>query len=243
MNYFIVFLILIALSVSSLFVFGPRRFRKRAGLILEYTRQKGYRLANPSIAEIASTASWREALTNSSLRSFIKGSEGIADIEGFEQGTDDPFAFTCSLRSKEVMIFDFTVLSKRADDKGSSLRYKVAKIKNEGLPRFSLGRHSVVHAVETVVDKILGKPKSSIDVDPGRFPEFAKHYWLKGSDSGGVFAFLSPQKLQFLENTRLKGIIATNSNYLVYFESGGLLRENDFDSFIATAETIVANLL
>jgi hypothetical protein len=66
---------------------------------------------------------------------------------------------------------------------------------------------------------------------------------LKGSDSGGGFNFLSPQKTGFLESTNLKGVIATNSDYLVYFESGSLLSENDFASFIPTVETIVANLL
>jgi hypothetical protein len=37
--------------------------------------------------------------------------------------------------------------------------------------------------------------------------------------------------------------MATNANYLVYFEDGVLGEENDFDSFIARVETIAANML
>jgi hypothetical protein len=236
-------LILIASLLIQLLVFGPRTFRKRIAFISEYTARKGYRLANPSIMQIASTASARDLLTNPSLKSYVKGSEGITDIEGLERGTDDPFAFTCSMRSKEVMIFQLSVSSQTTDDKGQSLSYKVAKIANEALPRFSLGRHSVVNAVQNVVDKMVGKPKSNIDVDPRNFPEFAKHYWLKGADSSAVLAFLSPAKLTFLGNTQLGGTIATNSHYFVYFESGSLRSEHDYDSFIATAEKLVANVL
>jgi hypothetical protein len=209
----------------------------------EYTARKGYRLANPSIMQIASTSSARELLTNPSLKSYVKGSEGITDIEGLERGTDDPFAFTCSMGTKDVMVFQLSVSSQRSDDKGRSLSYRVAKIANEGLPRFSLGRHSVVNAVQNVVDKMVGKSKSNIDVDPRNFPEFAKHYWLKGADSSGVLAFLSPEKITFLGNIQLEGTIATNSHYFVYFESGSLRSEQDYDTFIATVEKLVTNVL
>jgi len=239
----IALLALVASLVIQLFVSGPRKFRNRAKMVTEYTTKKGYRLANPSIAQITNNSSARDILTNSSLRSYIKGSEGITDIEGLERGTDDPFAFTCSMHSKDVMIFDLSVSSQRADDKGNDVHYKVAKIATQGLPRFSLGRHSVVNAVQNVVDKMIGKPKSSIEVDPRTYPEFAKHYWLKGSDSGPILAFLSPGKITFLGNTKFEGIIATNSQYFVYFESGRLQSDKDCDTFIATVETLVSNLL
>jgi hypothetical protein len=177
------------------------------------------------------------------LQSYVKGSDGITDIEGLERGTDDPFAFSCSIGSKEVMIFELSVSSQRTDDKGRAVHYKVAKIANDALPRFSLGRHSAANAVQDLVDKLAGKPKSNIDVDPNNFPEFAKHYWLKGEDSGAVLAFLSPEKITFLGNTKLEGTIATNSHYFVYFELGGLRGENDYDTFISTVEKLVANLL
>ena len=200
-------------------------------------------MANSSIARITGSSSARDILTNPSLKSYVKGSDGITDIEGLERGTDDPFAFTTSMRSKEVMIFELSMSSQRTDDKGRAVHYKVAKIANEGLPRFSLGRHSVVNAVQNLVDKMTGKPKSSIDVDPSSFPEFATHYWLKGADRGAVLGFLSPEKITFLGNTKLVGIIATNSQYIVYFELGSLRSENDYDTFIATAEKLAANLL
>ncbi len=239
----IIVLFLLASLLIQLLVSGPRQFRKRAKFLSEYTARKGYRLANSSIAQITGSSSARDILTNPSLKSYVKGSDGITDIEGLERGTDDPFAFTTKMRSKEVMIFELSVSSQRADDKGNAIRYKVAKIANEGLPRFSLGRHSVVNAVQNLVDKMTGKPKSSIDVDPSSFPEFAKHYWLKGADRGAVLAFLSPEKMTFLGNTKLEGIIATNSQYFVYFELGSLRSENDYDTFIATVEKLAANLL
>src|SRR4030088_873244 len=115
----IVVLFLLASLLIQLLVFGPRQFRKRTKLISDYIAKRGYRLLNPSIMQISSTSSARDLLTNPSLKSY-----GIG--------------------SKEVMIFELSVSSQRTDDKGRALRYKVAKIANEGLPRFSLGRHSVV---------------------------------------------------------------------------------------------------
>jgi hypothetical protein len=243
----IIFLIVAASSLILPFLFGPRKFRKRAKLISDYTQNKGYALANPSLVQTATTSSARELIANPSFRSFIKGSEGITDIEGLERGEDDPFAVTCNLRSKEVMIFELSVASRRTDDKGQNLRYKVAKIRSVGLPQFSLGRNSVVHTVQNVVDKIARKPKSDIDLDAGNTDpkiasEFEKHFWLKGSDRGAILTFLSSAKLQFLESAKLPGVIATNANYMVYFEPGSLRNEGDFDSFIATAEKIVATL-
>jgi hypothetical protein len=236
-------LALIASLLIQLLVFGPRQFRKKTKFLPEYAAKKGYRLANPSVAQMSDSSSAKEILTNQSLKSYVKGSDGITDIEGLEKGTDDPFAFTCTLRSKDVMIFELSVSSQRADDKGQSIHYKVAKIADARLPRFSLGRHSVVHAVENLVNKVAGKPQLSIEVDPRTFPEFAKHYWLKGPDSGAVLAFLTPGKLTFLGNTKIAGVIATNSQYFVYFESGMLRKENDYDTFIATLDNLVANLL
>jgi hypothetical protein len=121
-------------------------------------------------------------------------------------------------------------------------------IKNAGLPRFSLGRNSAVHNVINVVDRIVGKPQSDIHLDPRNADPniasaFEKHFWLKGSDRSAILAFLGSGKLQFLESAKLLGVIATNANYMVYFEDGTLRSEADFDLFIATAEKIVANLL
>jgi len=239
----IVVLILIAWFLIKLLVFGPRQFGKKANLLTEYAARKGYRLANPSLAQISGNSSARDLLTNPSLRSYVKGSEGITDIEGLERATDDPFALTCSIRSKEAMIFNVSVSSQRADSTGSAIHYKVAKIAHDGLPRFSLGKRSVVSTVLNVVDKMVGKPEKIIDVDPRNFPEFAKHDWLKGSDSAAVLSFLSPEKIHFLENANLAGVIATNSHYLVYLEDGSLTSENDYDTFIANVEKLVTNLL
>src|ERR1700731_4234462 len=191
----IIFLILIASGVISIFVFGPRKVQKRAKLISDYTQNNGYALANASLVQMATTSSARELMTNPSFRSFVKGSEGITDIEGLERAKDDPFAVTCNQRSKEVMIFDVSVDSQRTDDRPTDLNYKVAKIRSAGLPRFSLGRNSVVHSVLNVVDSMVGKPKSDIHLDPRNVnpntaSEFEKHFWLKGSDRAAILTFL-----------------------------------------------------
>jgi hypothetical protein len=238
----IAILFIVGSLALQLLVSGPRQFRKRAKLLTEYTAKRGYRLANPSIAQITNSSSVRDILTNPSLKSYVKGSEGIENIEGLERGTGGPFAFTCNLGSKEAMIFELSVSSQRSDDHGSSLQYKVAKIAHAGLPQFSSGKDSVVHTVLNVVEKMTGKPALSIEVDPRISPQFAKHCWLKGPDSGAVLAFLSPEKMSFLENANLAGTIATNSHYFVYFESGSLRTEQDYDTFIGTVDKLAANI-
>jgi len=93
------------------------------------------------------------------------------------------------------------------------------------------------------VDKMIGKPKSTIEVDTRTYPEFAKHYLRTGSDSFPILSFLYSGKIKFLGNTKFEGIIATNSQYFVYFESGRLQSDKDCDAFIATVENLVSNLL
>jgi len=243
MNYFIaVMALLFFVPVLYGLAKGPSKFRKQAKQIIQYTSKKGYVLANPSVSQIADSSAM-ELLKNPAFKSFVKGSEDIGGIREFENGTEDPFAFTCILRSKEVMIFNFSVPTQSANTQSGSINYKVAKIKNPGLPRFHLGKHSIVDTVENIVDKIAGKPKSDIHVDPQQFPEFSEHFWLKGPDGTSVLTFLSADKIRFLESAKLKGTLATNAVYLVYFEFGIMRSESDFDSFIATAESIIASLL
>jgi hypothetical protein len=66
---------------------------------------------------------------------------------------------------------------------------------------------------------------------------------LNGVDGTAVLAYLSPEKITFLGNTKLEGTVATNSHYFVYFELGMLRSENDYDTFISTVEKLVTNLL
>jgi hypothetical protein len=247
-NLVIVFLIIVALNAILLFVSGPRKFRKRAKFLSVYTQSKGYALANEPLVQAATTASMRELRANPSFVSFIKGSEGITDIEGLEKGKDDPFAVICNVRGKEVMIFNLKVDSRRTDDRATNLNYRVAKIRCAGLPRFSFGRNSIVHTILSAVDRAVGKVQSDIhldarNADPNGASAFEKHFWLKGSDRDAILTFLSSAKLQFLASARLPGTVATNANYIVYFEDGRLRSEADFDSFIDTTDKIVANLL
>jgi hypothetical protein len=245
MNYFpLLVVLLFALSfilpmIFRLFSRGPR---DKARVVVGYAQKRGYVLVNPSLAQ-ALDSSRLEMLKNPALRNSIKASSDIADIEGLDNGTGEWFAFTCNLRSKEVTIFNLNVTSRRVGTSGGGIPYKVAKIRAAGLPRFSLGRNSVLHAMEDVVDKVAGASKPTIDADACQYPEFSTHFWIRGSDPAAVTAFLSADKIRFLETAKLEGILATNTNYLVYFEDGILLREQDFDVFIASVEKLVANIL
>jgi hypothetical protein len=226
-------------KIFRLFRSGPR---EKAAVVVKYAQKRGYVLVNPSIAQALDT-SRLEMLKNPALRNSIQASSDIADIEKLHDGTGDWLAFTCNLRSKEVTIFNLSVTSRRPDTRGGSIPYKVAKIRAAGLPLFSLGRNSALHTFENVVYKIAGASKPAIDLDAAQYPEFSEQFWIRGSDQAAVTAFLSGDKIRFLETAKLEGILATNVNYLVYFEDGVLLNEQDFDSFIARAETLVANLL
>jgi hypothetical protein len=244
MNYFpLLVVLLFALSfilpmIFRLFGRGPR---DKARVVVGYAQKRGYVLVNPSLAE-ALDSSPLEMLKNPALRNSLKASSDIADIEGLDNGTGEWFAFTCNLRSKEVTIFNLNVTSRRVGANGGGIPYKVAKIRAVGLPRFSLGRNSVLHTMEDVVDKVAGASKPTIAPDPRQYPEFSTHFWIRGSDPAAVTAFLSADKIRFLETAKLEGILATNANYLVYFEDGILLREQDFDVFIASVEKLVLNI-
>ena len=224
--------------IFRLFKRGPR---DKARVVVEYVLRRGYVLLNPSLAQTLDS-SRLEMMRNPALRNPTKASSDIADIEGLDNGTGDWLAFTCDLKSKQVTIFNLSKTSS-INSSGASIPYKVAKIRAAGLPRFSLGRNSVLHTVENVVGKMVGAPKTTINVDARQYPEFSAHFWIRGSDPGAVTAYLSHDKIRFLETAKLQGILATNANYLVYFEDGVLLSEKDFDSFIARVETLVTNML
>jgi hypothetical protein len=228
----------IAPIIFRLFRSGPREARA----VVEYTQKRGYALVNPALAR-ALDKSYLEMLKDPALRNSNKASLDISDIEKLHDGTGDWLAFTCNLGSKEVTIFNLSVTSRRADNTGGSIRYKVAKIKAAGLPRFSLGRNSALHTFENVVEKIAGASQPAVNLDARQYPEFSAHFWIRGSDPAAVTAFLSGAKIKFLEAANLQGTLASNANYLVYFEDGVLVTEQDFDSFIGRAETLVANLL
>jgi len=225
--------------IFRLFRPGPR---DKARSVVEYAQKRGFALVNPAIAQ-ALDNSLLQMLKNPTLRNSVRAASDVADIEGLENGTGDWLAFNCTLRSKEVTIFNFSASPRSVNTTGANIRYKVAKIRATGLPQFSMGRNSPIHTLENVVDKISGAAKQSIELDGSQYPEFVAHYWLRGSNRAAVTAFLSPDKIRFIETAKLEGTVATNANYLVYFENGVLLRDQDFDSFIATAEKIVGNIL
>jgi hypothetical protein len=217
---------------------GPRE----AKTVVEYAQKRGYALLNPGLAH-AVDMSPLEMMRDPTFANLERASLDISNIGKLDGGTGDWLAFTCNLRSKEVTIFNLAVTSRRADASGSNIHYKVGKIKAPGLPRFSLGRKSAMHTFEDAVDKLAHLSQPEIHVDARQYSTFAAQFWIKGPDAATVTAFLSGDKIRFLEASKLDGTLATNADYLVYFEAGKLVTEQDFDSFIAKAEAIAASLL
>ena len=107
------------------------RPRNKVRTILEYTRKRGYSLVNPSVAQ-AVDSSMLEILRNPALKSLVKASSDISDVDGLENDTGDWLAFTCNLHSKEVTIFNYSESSPRPDSSDRNICYKVAKIKAGG---------------------------------------------------------------------------------------------------------------
>jgi hypothetical protein len=245
MRYFTVWLVaFVVLPILWSLFRGRARFRKKALLIADYIQKRGYVLLNPSAATFADTPI-REIVKHLPAGGLTRASEGLTDIKTFERGTDDvALAMVCRLRGQEVTIFNFSSdpgINTANTASGGSVRYRVAKVRHEGLPLFSLGRHSIVEKVEKVVDHMVGIP--DLNLDQGNFPGFFRKYWLKGRDAAAVYAFLSPVKLEFLEREGVAGSIAANAQYLVYFEDGTMRTEEDYDRFIAVADGLIAHLL
>ena len=207
--------------VYRIFRGGPREMKG----VVEYTQKRGYALVNPALAQ-AVDLSPIEMMKNQTFVNLNRASLDIYDIQKLDRGTGDWLAFTCKLGSKEVTIFNLTIPSQRTDGRGSDLHHKVAKIKAAGLPRFSLARNSAMHTFENVVENIAHVPQAEIHLDARQYPNFAKHFWIRGSDAAAVTSFLSDGKIRFLETANLGGTLATNANYLVYFEDGKLQPPN-----------------
>jgi hypothetical protein len=243
-RFFLPAVLLFALSfiVPMIFRLFSRGPRDRARVVVEYAQKKGYALLNPSLAQ-ALDASRLDMLKDPALRNSIHASADITDIEELANGSGDWLAFTCELGSKEVTIFNLNVSFGTVNTRSPGVSYKVAKIRAGGLPQFSLGRNSALHTMENVVDRLTADTKPTVDLDAHIFPEFSAHFWIRGSDPAAVVEFLSAAKIRFLEATRLEGVLAANDRYLVYFENGILLKDEDFDTFIATVEQLVANML
>lgn len=216
--------------------------RDKARVVIDYAQKRGYALVNPSIGG-ALNASYREMLKDPALRNPIMASADIADIEELGNGTGEWLAFTCNLGSREVTIFNLNVTTHSYGSTSPGIPYKVAKIAAAGLPKFSLGRNSALHTVERMVGQITGQSKPIINLDAHLYPEFSAHSWISGPDPAAVAAFLSADKIRYLETAKLEGILAANAKYLVYFENGILLKDEDFDAFIARVEKLIANIL
>jgi hypothetical protein len=218
------------------------RFRTQSNAIANYVDAKGYVLLNPTAL---AAGSMMDLVKSASAAGHRCATDGITDIAPFNRGSADSVAaFIATLGGKEVTIFSFTVSgSTSTESSGGGSRYRVAKIRSAGLPRFSLGPHSAAEKMDRFYDYLTNAPSTSLD--RGEFPDFFKRYRMDGPDAVPVYGFLTPAKLRFLESANVAGIVASNGEYLVYYESE--VREpetpEEFDPFIGTVGSLVANLL
>ncbi len=241
---YVILLLVLGVFLPMIFGFFRSLFRnpsQKVTPVIEYVQKKGYRLVNPSASQIPGS-SVLEMLKNPALRNLVDASSDVADIDGLDHATGGWLALASNLRSREVTVFNCSTIGS-INANSRPIPHKVAKINAQGLPRFSLGKNSIVSTIQDVVGKMVGEPKLASDVDQRLYPDFSAHYWIRGSDAAAVSAFLSPEKLRFIETAKLPGILATNANYLVYFEDGTLRTEPDFDSFIVTVEKVIAGIL
>jgi hypothetical protein len=216
-----------------LFVLNVFRVRASSSQVRDYVRGKGYVLLNPPSTNTAGGSPVARAIS------------GLTGIDGLERSTEKgDTAFVCRLHGHDVTVFNATLSSSRVGATASDdVQYRVAKIPGAGLPRFSLGRHDAVELVQKLVDHLVQTPNTSLD--RGEHPAFFKKYWMKGPDGAVVYEFLTPPKLDFLAAKNLKGTLAANGPFLVYFESQrrAMHTAGEYDSFIAVVDDLVSHLL
>src|SRR5207245_11793904 len=145
---YIILPVVLSLLLPTIFGLFPNPTR-RVTPVIAYAQKNGYRLLNPSASQIPGS-SVLEMLKNPALRNLVDASSDVADIDGLDHATGGWLAFTSNLRSKAVAIFNCRTAGS-IHTNSRPLHYKVAKINAQGLPRFSLGRNSIVHTVQDVV--------------------------------------------------------------------------------------------
>src|SRR5690349_23028244 len=190
----------LGISVVLPIFFRMLRSPREVKTVIEYAQKRGYALVNPGLAH-AVDMSKLEMMRDPAFANLERASLDISNIAKLDRGAGDWLAFTCRLGSKEATIFNLSVTSRRGS--GAGINYKVAKIKAAGLPRFSLGRNSAMHTFESTVDKLAHLSQPEIRVDARMYPDFAANFWIKGPDAAAVTAFLSGDKIRFLEASKL----------------------------------------
>jgi hypothetical protein len=218
-------------------VFGSPA-RRHGAVVVEYVLKHGYQLLNPVLAQKLDE-SLLAMVNDPSVRDLARATSDIADVGMFGDGNDDWLAFRCELGSKQVTIFNFSQAPPLHGGSGP-VSYRVAKIRVDGLPRFSLEPRSVVTSVETLTGKLLHQPDSTIELAPASFDA---RYRLKGPDRGAVTDWFTSERMQFIEVERLPGSLASNAHYLVYWESTAMRTEADYDAFVAVVERVAMRFL
>jgi hypothetical protein len=227
--------------VSSMF-----RYRRWIRTLCAYAQKRSYTLLNPSLAKTLD-APMLEALRHVPAGGWVLGVAGITDIDTFKDGSNaGRLGFVCQVRSREVTIFNFQGRSSSVGH-GKSRKhvrgalYRVAKIRQPGLPHFSLARRSGLDELGRIVDRLVGEP--DLSVREGAAPDFFRKYSIRSREGRAVFAFLSAERQQFLQRRELCGSLGSNGEYLVYWESGQMHTEEEYDLFISTVDQLIAHLV
>ena len=124
MNHFFL-LMVVVFALTSLVPIIFRLFRPsprdKARSVVEYAQKRGFALINPAIAQ-AMNDSLLQMAKNPALRNSVRAASDLADIEGLENGTGDWLAFTYTLGSKEVTIFNFSANPRTVNTSGAYTR-------------------------------------------------------------------------------------------------------------------------
>src|SRR5215831_20000978 len=200
--------------------------RQHARVVVDYVAKHGYELLNPILAQKLDTPVL-DLMRDPELRDLARATSDITDIGRFADGNDDWLAFRCELGRRPVTIFNFTKAPPLHGDSGP-MSFRVAKIRIDGLPSFSLEPRSAATTVEALTGKLLHQPDETIDLAPG---SFGSRYWLRASDRTAVTGFFTAERIRFVETEKLPGTLASNAHYLVYYESMAMRSEADYDAF------------
>jgi hypothetical protein len=212
--------------------------RRHGRVVVDYVQRHGYQLLNPVLAQKLDV-SVLAMVNDPALRDLARATSDITDIDRFEDGNDDWLAFRCTLASTTVTIFNFSQAPPLHSDSGPA-SFRVAKIRVDGLPRFSLEPHSLATAVEALTGRLLHQLDVTIDLASG---SFGSRFRLRGSDRTAVADFFTPERIRFIEAEKLSGTLVSNAQYLVYYEATAMRSEADYDAFIAIVERIVGHFL
>ena len=232
-NIFVVVIALGTVQILLNFFLGIARQKKRSRFLSAYIQQRGYYFVNPDLHLLLAKPAG-QVMTIMNSKSIKRETDGITGIREFRERSKG-IGFHFDFFGRQMTIFDYAY-SAGTGSQASIISLRVAKLHVEGLPEFRLQR-------ETIVEKILDAAGISKKIVFSDRPEFSRTYHLSARSESEIRSFLTDQKIAYLENNPIQGEIVTNSEYIVYCETGKFSDESSYDVFISRAKSAFDSLL